>query len=850
MLDGVGVLGELGLDGAVRPVAGTLALVDALARAGVESRHRARRERGRGRARARRRTSASPRTLGELRACLKGEAPWPDPPDRRPTPTPTPPSDEPLDLADVRGLADARPRARGRRGRRPPPAARRAARRRQDDARPPPPHDPARRSTATRRSRSPASTPPPATHRGHGLRPRPTVPRPAPHRVDRRARRRRQRPRRDRARSRSRTAACSSSTSSASSRRTRSRRCANRSRSGSCASAARRAHASSSRPTSCSSPARTRARAGRADRDCRAPTSSGPATGAGCRRRCSTASTSGCDVAAARTRRRRAASRPRSCASACAAAVERQRRAAARARRGGATRTSRPARSAGAVPLDAEARRRVARPRRGRDRSPGAARRASAASPARSPTSTTRRPSPPAHVDRSRRCCARTCREHADTGTRDRRTSRPRRSSGARGHDAGAPAARWSSTVAASPARTASRASWARPGSTCVARARPDRQGPLARVVRRLAGPGRPGAASRRCSRPGGTRVWLDGRRRATRSRRGTAAGRSCSWPRARPIPTCSEQPRVGGRRHAGGDAARARRRPRARRRTSPSRGHRRERARDRHRRRRARRCARRRRRRGRRRRDRARRRVPAPPRRALPARPRGTGSSLGETGFGIRPHAEAVPGPQPDHRRAGRRGGRGRGDAARRCPDHGGVRRASTDARCFAVPGSRRNASAEGTNALLADGAEVLLDWSDVVLALGLTPAARRTAPARALPSPRRRGRGRRAGGRARDARPVREPDEVAARARRDGDRRAGTHPMGPAGPRLGLAVLKALRSGRARCPGGVALPLRWPRGLQPVPDARQAQDRHRDRRRGVRDHRGAARLGLLRVT
>ena len=32
VLDGVAVLGELGLDGAVRPVAGTLALVDAVAR--------------------------------------------------------------------------------------------------------------------------------------------------------------------------------------------------------------------------------------------------------------------------------------------------------------------------------------------------------------------------------------------------------------------------------------------------------------------------------------------------------------------------------------------------------------------------------------------------------------------------------------------------------------------------------------------------------------------------------------------------------------------------------------------------------------------------------------------------
>ena len=36
VLDGVAVLGELGLDGAVRPVAGTLALVDAVVRGGAE----------------------------------------------------------------------------------------------------------------------------------------------------------------------------------------------------------------------------------------------------------------------------------------------------------------------------------------------------------------------------------------------------------------------------------------------------------------------------------------------------------------------------------------------------------------------------------------------------------------------------------------------------------------------------------------------------------------------------------------------------------------------------------------------------------------------------------------------
>ena len=106
VLDGVGVLGELGLDGSVRPVPGVLALVDALASAGVESvivpvdnapeaslvphvRVRA------------------ARSLGELRGCLKGEEAWPDwsdPNDDDEDPI----DDEPRDLADVRGLAFAR----------------------------------------------------------------------------------------------------------------------------------------------------------------------------------------------------------------------------------------------------------------------------------------------------------------------------------------------------------------------------------------------------------------------------------------------------------------------------------------------------------------------------------------------------------------------------------------------------------------------------------------------------------------------------------------------------------------------------------------------------------------------
>jgi DNA processing protein len=54
-------------------------------------------------------------------------------------------------------------------------------------------------------------------------------------------------------------------------------------------------------------------------------------------------------------------------------------------------------------------------------------------------------------------------------------------------------------------------------------------------------------------------------------------------------------------------------------------------------------------------------------------------------------------------------------------------------------VPGSRRNPAAEGCNALLADGAQPLLDPDDVLVALGLTPGSRRgwgAPPPR--PSPR----------------------------------------------------------------------------------------------------------------
>jgi magnesium chelatase family protein len=104
VLDGVGVLGELGLDGSVRPVPGVLALVDALRDGGVGSVivpatdvaeaslvHGV--------------EVCSARSVAELRACLKGESEWPDPPPAAAGEPAVPDlDDEPVDLADVRGL--------------------------------------------------------------------------------------------------------------------------------------------------------------------------------------------------------------------------------------------------------------------------------------------------------------------------------------------------------------------------------------------------------------------------------------------------------------------------------------------------------------------------------------------------------------------------------------------------------------------------------------------------------------------------------------------------------------------------------------------------------------------------
>jgi DNA processing protein len=119
---------------------------------------------------------------------------------------------------------------------------------------------------------------------------------------------------------------------------------------------------------------------------------------------------------------------------------------------------------------------------------------------------------------------------------------------------------------------------------------------------------------------------------------------------------------------------------------------------------------------------------------RALYRRMREHGLVLGETGYGIGPE----PGRFPVRNRiiaaladlvivveATLTGG------ARITAEHA----LRYDRPVFAVPGSRRNAAAAGTNALIADGAYPLTDWSDVVLALGMTPGARRRAPTRPPP-------------------------------------------------------------------------------------------------------------------
>jgi magnesium chelatase family protein len=156
------------------------------------------------------------RTLGELHACLKGEAPWPDPPDPPPVDSAIPAADEPLDLADVLGLEDARRAlAVAAAGAHhllmvgPPGVGKTMLARRLPTILAPLDPDEALEVTKIHSAAG--------THRGPALRMDAAPPASGP------------------GRSASRTAALSSSTSCPSSRSTRSKRCGSRSRNGSCA---------------------------------------------------------------------------------------------------------------------------------------------------------------------------------------------------------------------------------------------------------------------------------------------------------------------------------------------------------------------------------------------------------------------------------------------------------------------------------------------------------------------------------------------------------------------------------------------------------------------------------------
>lgn len=99
-IEGMGFIGELGLDGSLRAVPGVLSLADAIdTRVLVVPRASA----PEALLLARHHVKAVS-TLAELVDALKGAAPWPDPP----PPRPLPPEPPPPDLADVRGNTASR----------------------------------------------------------------------------------------------------------------------------------------------------------------------------------------------------------------------------------------------------------------------------------------------------------------------------------------------------------------------------------------------------------------------------------------------------------------------------------------------------------------------------------------------------------------------------------------------------------------------------------------------------------------------------------------------------------------------------------------------------------------------
>jgi magnesium chelatase family protein len=108
VLDRTAVLGELGLDGSLRHVPGTLALVDALARTGDVDRVIVPVASAREAALVRRVEVQPAASLAELHACLKGEWDWAAVPPALDDDEPDASRDEPLDLAEVRGLGEAR----------------------------------------------------------------------------------------------------------------------------------------------------------------------------------------------------------------------------------------------------------------------------------------------------------------------------------------------------------------------------------------------------------------------------------------------------------------------------------------------------------------------------------------------------------------------------------------------------------------------------------------------------------------------------------------------------------------------------------------------------------------------